>query len=81
VASGVVGDAVVPAAPQDPGPGASEDADGVRVITAASSCAAVDVGGPGGLVAGVVGEAGQGAPETFVAGVAESNAAGPTPVS
>ena len=75
MASGVVGDAVAPAAPEDTGPGAGEDADGVRVVAAAQAGAAVDVSGPGGLVTGVVREAGESAPQAFVAGITEGHAA------
>ena len=75
VASGVVGDAVAPAAPEDAGPGAGEDADGVRVVAAAQAGAAVDVSGPRGLVTGVVREAGESAPQAFVAGITEGHAA------
>ena len=44
---GVVGSVVVPAAPDDVGPGAREDADGVGVVAAAGDGLAVEVGGPG----------------------------------
>jgi hypothetical protein len=44
---GVVGDAVLPAAPDDADPGSGEDADGVGVAQVAGSGSGVDVGGPG----------------------------------
>src|SRR3954462_6259674 len=45
VAVGVVGHAVVPAAPNDGGPGVGEDANGVRVAHAAGAGSDVEVGG------------------------------------
>src|SRR4051794_41806883 len=48
----VVGDVVLPAAPEDAGPGAAEDADGVGVVGAAVERAVVDVARPGVPVAG-----------------------------
>ena len=71
VAGGVVGDSVLPAAPYDPDPGAGEDADGVGVVAASGPGAPVDVGDPGALMAGVVGEGAHGSPEAFVARPAE----------
>jgi hypothetical protein len=53
---GVVGEAVLPAAPDDADPGSGEDADGVGVAQLAGSGSGVDVCGPGGGVAAVVGE-------------------------
>src|SRR3990172_8591618 len=47
VAGGVVGGAVLPYAPDDAQPGATEDADRVRVVVAAGEGALVDVFGPG----------------------------------
>src|SRR4051794_41678947 len=52
VLGGVVGGVVLPAAPQDAGPCAAEDARGVRVVAAAVDRALVDVVGPGVPVAG-----------------------------
>ena len=70
---GVVGDAVLPAAPDDVEPGAGEDADGVGVVVAAGSGALVEVGGPGVGVVGVAGEVDDGAAELFVDGPAEGD--------
>jgi len=58
VFGGVVGDAVVPAAPDDVEPGAGEDSYGVGMVVAAGDGAVVEVGGPGVGVAGVAGEVG-----------------------
>ena len=55
VFGGVVRLATDPGAPEDAGPGAGQAADGVGVVAAARAGALVDVGGPGALVAGVVG--------------------------
>lgn len=71
VPGGVVGRVVDPAAPDDPDPGAGQDAHGVGVVAPAGYCASVDVGRPGARVAGVVGEGGDGRPEPLVAGPAE----------
>src|SRR3954466_2578597 len=57
---GVVGHMVLPAAPDDAGPGAGEDAYGVRVSFAAGGGLVVDVFGPGAGVAGGVGEVDEG---------------------
>src|SRR5206468_262179 len=75
MAGGIVLDTILPATPQDAGPSTSEDADGVWMTAATSSSAAVDLGSPKRAVARVVGEAGQSAAQSFVAGVAEGNAA------
>ena len=75
VAGGVVGDVVLPAAPDDGGPGTGKDANGVRVAHAAGAGSGVDVGGPGVGVAGVVGEVGQRSAEFGVGGVAEADGA------
>ena len=48
VAGGVVGGVVLPAAPDDAGPGAAEDADRVGVVAAAGAGALVDVVWPRG---------------------------------
>ena len=53
VVGGVVGDAVLPAVPDDEQPGAGEDAHGVGVVVASRSGAVVEVGGPGVGVSGV----------------------------
>src|SRR3954467_6681687 len=71
----IVGRAIGPGLPEDADPGAREDADSVGVVTAPGSGPAVDVGRPGGGVAGVVGEAGDGSPEAGVASPAEDAAA------
>src|SRR5918995_4951007 len=52
----IVGLMVGPGAPEDPDPGAGQNTDGMGVIAAASPL--VDVGGPGGGMARIVGEAG-----------------------
>ena len=70
---GVVGDAVLPAAPDDVEPGAGEDADGVGVVVAAGAGSSVEVGGPGVGVVGVAGEVDDGAAELFVDGPAEGD--------
>ena len=70
---GVVGDAVLPAAPDDVQPGAGEDADGVGVVVASVAGALVEVGGPGVGVVGVAGEVDDGAAELFVDGPAEGD--------
>lgn len=56
VAGGVVGDAVLPAAPDHVQPGAGEDSGRVGVVVAPSPGPPVEVGGPG---VGVVGAAGE----------------------
>ena len=71
----VVGDAVVPAAPDDPDPRSGQDPDGVGVVAAAGDGVGVDLGRPGAGVAGVVGEGADGLAETLVAGPAEADRA------
>src|SRR4029453_4049684 len=71
----VVGPSILPSAPQHAEPGTREDADGVGMIAAATASCAVDAGGPGGAVAGVVGPADDGLAQALVAGPAESDAA------
>jgi hypothetical protein len=66
VFGGVVGDVVLPAAPDDVEPGPGQDADGVGVVVASGSGALVEVGGPGVGVVGVAGEVDGGAAELFV---------------
>ena len=73
VVGGVVGDAVVPAVPDDVCPGAGEDADGVGVVVAAGDGSGVEVGGPGVGVAGVAGEVAEGVSELFVGSPAEGD--------
>ena len=63
---GVVGDAVLPAAPDDVEPGAGQDAGGVGVVEVSCSGALVEVGGPGVGVVGVAGEVDDGSAELFV---------------
>ena len=67
----VVGDAVLPAAPDDVQPGAGEDADGVGVVVAAVAGTLVEVGGPGVGVVGVAGEVDDGAAQLFIDGPAK----------
>jgi len=52
----IEGDTVLPAAPDDSQPGASEDADGVWVSTSSVNSSFVDVGCPGVSQAAAVGE-------------------------
>jgi hypothetical protein len=73
---GVVGDAVLPAAPDDADPGSSEDADGVGMLQVAGPGVGVDVGGPGCGVSAVVGEVDDGVAQLLVAGVAERDRVG-----
>src|SRR5215472_5748671 len=75
VAGGVVGDAVLPAVPDDVQPGAGLDTDGVRVVVAAGDGVVVEPGGPGAGAAGVAGEVGDGVAELLVAGPAEPDGA------
>src|ERR1700685_362114 len=63
VGGGVVGGVVLPAAPDDVGPGAGEDADGVGVVAAAGDGLVVEAGGPGAGAAGVPGEVAEGGAE------------------
>jgi hypothetical protein len=71
VLGGVVGDVVLPAAPDDADPGSREDAHGVWVVFAGCACLVVDVCCPGAFVSAVVGEGGHGLAESFVAGPSE----------
>ena len=71
VLDGVVGNAVLPAVPDDVEPGSGEDADGVGVVVSAGSGAVVEVGGPGVDQTSVGGEVGDGVAQLFVAGPAE----------
>src|SRR5437763_11458606 len=73
VAGRVVGGAGVPAGPDDAEPGAHEDADGVRVALAAGAGVAVEPGGPGGGVAGIVGPGAERLAGAGVGGPAEAH--------
>ena len=72
VARGVVGDAVLPAAPDDAGPGASDGSDRAWVVVSAAASGGVSVLGPGVPVAGCVGEGRGGVAEAVVAAAAEA---------
>src|SRR5579875_29795 len=74
VADGVVGDAGVPAGPDDTQPGAHEDADGMRVPLAAGL--SVDLSRPGRAVTGVVGEGREGFAGAGVGGPAAADGLG-----
>src|SRR5438046_1342279 len=67
VEGGIEGGAVLPAAPDDPDPGAGQDPDGMRMPAAAAGCGGVDGGGPGGGHAAAVGEVHQGGGESDLA--------------
>ena len=69
----VVGSAVLPAAPQDAGPRAGEDADGVRMATAAGTGALINEGGPARSLPRIIGEGSEGAAQALVAGPAEDD--------
>ena len=73
VAGDVVGRAILPAAPEDAGPRAGEDADRVRMATASGPSALVDEGGPPGGVTRIVGEGGEGPAQALVTGPAEDD--------
>jgi hypothetical protein len=68
--------AIDPGSPKDAYPSSCEDADGMRMVASAGAGPLVDVGGPRGRVAGVVGEAGDGSTQAVVAGPSEDDAAG-----
>src|SRR5579884_2118445 len=72
VAGGVVGDAVLPAAPQDARPGASDGSDRALVVVSAGASVAVEAVCPGVVVAGAVGEGAERVAEAVVAGAAEA---------
>ena len=74
VARDVVGTAVLPATPEHTDPGAGQDPDRVRMITAAGAGARIDGGGPRRGVTGVVRERREGLAEAFIAGPAEGDA-------
>src|ERR1022692_897644 len=71
VGGGVVGEVVLPAAPDDVRPGSREDADGVRVVAAAGDGLVVEGGGPGAGPAGIAGEVAQGVAQLLVGSPAE----------
>ena len=72
VAGGVVGDAVLPAAPHDSAPGASDGSDCAWVVVPATAGAGVSVFGPGVPFAGCVGEGRGGVSESVIAAVSEA---------
>src|SRR5690606_826397 len=74
VADGVVGDVVLPAAPHDSDPGASQDTNGVGMVFAVCAGALVDVCGPGTVESAVGSEGRDGDAEAFVAAPSERNA-------
>jgi hypothetical protein len=69
----VVGDAVLPAAPDDVYPGAGQDAHGVRVVAATGDGPVVQVGGLGAGTAGVAGEVTEGVTQLLVRSPAEGD--------
>ena len=71
----VIAGPIRPSAPEHAYPGPGEDANGVRMVAAAGLGALVDIGGPWGGVAGVVGEAGDRRAQAVIAGPAEDDAA------
>jgi len=71
VGGGVVGEVVLPAAPDDVGPGSGEDAHGVGVVAAACDGLVVEGSGPGAGPAGVAGEVAQGVAELLAGSPAE----------
>lgn len=73
----VVGGVVVPAAPDDPEPGAGQDPDGVGVVQPASSGPGVGVLGPGVSGAAAVGEVNDSLAQAVVAAAAEGDVVGP----
>src|SRR5271166_1187866 len=75
VFGGVVGGAVVPAAPDDVEPGAGQDSYGVGMVVAAGDGAVVEIGRPDVGVAGVAGEVGDCVAQLFVTGPTESDRA------
>src|SRR4051812_50050436 len=79
VAGGIVGVLIYPAAPDDPHPGAGEDAHGGRVGLPAGAGALVDPCGPGACVAGGVGGRGDREAGALGAGPAGSHGGGGWP--
>src|SRR5690242_5961300 len=71
VEGGIEGGAVLPAAPDDPDPGAGQDPDGVRVPAAAAGGRCVDGGGPRVGHAAAVGEVHDGGAELLATRPAE----------
>ena len=71
VEGGIEGGAVLPAAPDDPQPGAGQDPDGVRMPAAAAGRGGVDRGGPRVAHAAAVGEVHDGGAEFLAARPAE----------
>src|SRR5215831_21050997 len=73
VACRVVGDSVVPAVPDHVEPRSGEDPDRVRVVFTAGDGVGVDPCGPGGVVAGAVGEVADRVAELLAGGPAEGD--------
>src|SRR5690349_6499286 len=71
VEGGIEGGTVLPAAPDDPQPGAGQDPDGVRMPAATPGRGGVDAGGPGVGHPAAVGEVHHGGAEFLAAGPAE----------
>src|SRR5216684_3517615 len=71
----VVGAAILPAAPQDTNPGAGQDADGMRMITATPTGGGVDRRRPGRGMARVVGESSERLAQALVARPAKGDLA------
>src|SRR5437867_13290833 len=69
----VVRRAILPAAPEDAGPRAGENADGMRMPTATREGALIDEGRPARGMTGVIGEGREGAAQALVAGPAEDH--------
>lgn len=69
---GVVGGSVLPAAPQDAAPGASDGSDRALVVAGAGAGVGVEALGPGVVVAGGVGPGAERVAEAVVAGAAEA---------
>src|SRR5215475_14906773 len=71
VKSGVVGDFVLPAAPEDPQPGAAQHPDRVRMLEPSGPGVEIDLAGPRMGVAGGVREGGDSVSQALVAGPAK----------
>src|SRR4029079_16096364 len=71
----VVGDALLPAGPEDAAPGASEDPASVGMVAAAITCALVEGRSPGRGLARAVGETGERGAQALVARPAEADGA------
>ena len=69
----VVGRAILPAAPEDAGPRAGENADRMLMPTATRAGALIDEGRPARGMTGVIGEGREGAAQALVAGPAEDH--------